>query len=934
MKKGLVHLLLLSAGLCYTAHSQTNAIRIKAQLDTDSHTLDIQQQIVFHNKASVSLTALYLHNWPNAFKDSHTPLAKRFVEDHKKSFQFSKEKHRGHTKIMYLSAAGQPAAWEVPRASPDLLKVLLNKPLEPSDSVVLSAQYTVKIPRDRFTHYGVANNQYQLRYWYLIPAVHQGQWKPYSHLNMDDLYADLCDYDLTIDLPSGYQISSDLTSSHRQHGNKTQYKMTGNKRPEIQLNITQNSSYQTYRLHTEILTDIQANNLDSYQRTLLLNRSLGFIEKYLGSFPRERLLLSAVEYEKNPVYGLGQLPPFLKLYDPDFEWDVKMLKILSKKYLENLFLFHPREDRWLMDGIQTYLMIKYVEKYYPDVKLIGAPSQYWGIRAYHAASLPFNARYQYLYRFAARKNLDQALTTRSDSLSNFNRKIISKYKAGLGIKYLEAYLGEEVLRKGLVNFSNKYRQQFVHSSRFVEMLETSKDLDWFKEDFLQSDRHIDYTIQDVSKQGDSLDVRILNKHQNPAPIALYGIQNHQVKFKKWLAPFDSLASFKIPSKGIDRLSLNYESEVPEVNTKNNWYNTTGKLGHRPLQIRPIKDLENPHKNQLFFKPFLVYNYYDGAALGVQLMNNTILHKDFTYQLSPSYSTKSKTFSGAYALLYQHYPEQAGIHALDIGLIGSNYQYAKNLQYNTFTPFAMVEFKRKNLRHTAWNILLGSYTHVNREIGALQAHPETNKYGVLNLTYSYGKTDVLREFYGTTNLQYSRTFSKISFTSKFRKVGYRNKSLECRLFTGLFLSNQTETDFFSFALDRPSDYLFQYSYLGRSETSGFFSQQIIINEGGFKSKLPVAYANQWLSTLNTSIGLQRWLEIYNDIGWVKNKGQKAYFAHENGLRLNLIKDIAEIYFPIHSNNGWELSQKDYHSKIRFLLVSKPEKIYHFIKRGFY
>jgi hypothetical protein len=149
-----------------------------------------------------------------------------------------------------------------------------------------------------------------------------------------------------------------------------------------------------------------------------------------------------------------------------------------------------------------------------------------------------------------------------------------------------------------------------------------------------------------------------------------------------------------------------------------------------------------------------------------------------------------------------------------------------------------------------------------------------------------------------------------------------------------LSNKTETDFFSFALDRPTDYLFQYDYLGRSETTGILSQQIIINEGGFKSKLPVSYANQWLTTINTSVGLWRWFEVYNDVGFVKNKNENLYFAYDSGVRLNFIQGILEVYFPIYSNLGWELSQPNYSTKIRFVLVINPKKIYNFAKRGFY
>jgi hypothetical protein len=41
--------------------------------------------------------------------------------------------------------------------------------------------------------------------------------------------------------------------------------------------------------------------------------------------------------------------------------------------------------------------------------------------------------------------------------------------------------------------------------------------------------------------------------------------------------------------------------------------------------------------------------------------------------------------------------------------------------------------------------------------------------------------------------------------------------------------------FSYAADRPTDYLFDYNYLGRSESTGLYSQQFILAEGGFKSK---------------------------------------------------------------------------------------------------
>jgi len=90
-----------------------------------------------------------------------------------------------------------------------------------------------------------------------------------------------------------------------------------------------------------------------------------------------------------------------------------------------------------------------------------------------------------------------------------------------------------------------------------------------------------------------------------------------------------------------------------------------------------------------------------------------------------------------------------------------------------------------------------------------------------------------------------------------------------------------------ALDRPTDYLFDYNYLGRSESSGFYSQQIIIAEGGFKSRLESPFANNFMFTNNTSLSVWRWIEAYGDIGLIKNKNETTRFVYDAGIRLNLV-----------------------------------------------
>ena len=150
-------------------------------------------------------------------------------------------------------------------------------------------------------------------------------------------------------------------------------------------------------------------------------------------------------------------------------------------------------------------------------------------------------------------------------------------------------------------------------------------------------------------------------------------------------------------------------------------------------------------------------------------------------------------------------------------------------------------------------------------------------------------------------------------------------LNTRFFAGKFISNNTNSEFFSFALDRPTDYLFDYNYLGRSESSGIYSQQIIIAEGGFKSKLENPFANDFIATTNTSVSIWRWIELYGDTGFIKNKGENTRFVYDSGIRLNLVTDYFELYLPMYSNNGWEVGQPDYGEKIRFIVTLSPRTL---------
>ena len=210
------------------------------------------------------------------------------------------------------------------------------------------------------------------------------------------------------------------------------------------------------------------------------------------------------------------------------------------------------------------------------------------------------------------------------------------------------------------------------------------------------------------------------------------------------------------------------------------------------------------------------------------------------------------------------------------------------------------------------------------------------YQVFNIRYLESDPGFKKFYSWFLDAQLSNQFGKIAINYEVRKRTNNNSFYALRMYAGAFVyskinSNQT---YFNFALDRPTDYLFDYNYLGQFESSGIFSQQIIVAEGGFKSKLDTPSANQWLTTLNASASIWKYIQAYGDIGVVKNKGDSAKFVYDSGVRLNLITDYFEIYFPFYSNLGWELNDPQYSQKIRFVFTANPADLFGLFRREWY
>ena len=921
-------------------------IHVKAKFDVENRQISIKQQITYTNTTQDTLKTIFLNDWNNSYATKKTALATRIADEYINDFHLAKNEDRGYSVITSIKQNDQNITYQQLKGQIDVVKVDLKTPLYPQASYTITLKYLVRIPNDKFTNYGITpEGDINLKYWYITPAVYDGKWHYLSNKNLDDLYIPKSNLSLEIEFPKAYYLTSELNIDNTLEDTEKNriVKLSGRDRVNTRLYLNKTKIFDKIESNGfSLISSIDDEGLESIDKAIITDKVTEFIIKNLGDYPHEKLIVSQIDFIKDPIYGLNFLPKFIKPYPNHFQYELNLLKIALHNYLENTLLVNPRKDQWLLDAIQIYYLMKYVDDHYPNMKFLGSISGFWGIRSFHAANMKFNEKYMFAYMLMARTNRDQPLTMAKDSLLKFNKNIANKYKAGVGLKYLDDFINSNIVEEGLTAFLKETKLKPTTTKAFETHIRsrTTKDIDWFFTDYLNTRKKIDFRIKNVKNSDDSITLTIKNKRHNSMPVSLYSLNNDSIISKIWVENISESKTISIPKQNGNKLVLNYEKTIPEINLRDNWKSLKGFFfNNKPLQFRLIKDVEDPHYNQVFLLPLAEFNnIYDGITLGMRFYNTALLRKRFNYKIAPKYSFRSKSLTGAAAISMEHYFENSNLYLLNYGVRSGYTSYAEDLFVRQFIPSVTLLFRQKNdFRSNKRQALIFRYVDINRDNDPNNTLSSSEpNYSIFNTKYIHSNDNLVHFNKWFIDFQAAKHFSKLSFNYEYRKLFESNRQLNLNLFAGAFITNNNDptSDYFSFALDRPTDYLFDYAYLGRSESSGIFSQQYIDAEGRFKSKLDTPFANQWITTLNSSTTLWNYILAYGDIGLVKNRGNNPKFVYDSGIRVNLVTDYFEVYFPIYSNLGWEIGQPNYDQKIRFKFTVDPQVLLGLFRRRWY
>lgn len=964
--------------------------KIDVELNDTLHLLKANETITYKNNSPNALNELYFHIWPNAYKNNETPFAEQELKNHQTDFYYAKEKERGYIKDLDFRVDGNNVKVVYDKKTPDICKLVLAYPINSGDSVVISTPFTVVLPDAKFSRLGHDGQSYYISQWYPKPAVYdKNGWHAFSYLDQGEFYSEYGSFEVSITLPKNYIVGSTgiLLDETEKKWMDEQVIKTANKQvmKSDDLAFPKSDSqkktiiFRQDKIHDfawfadkrfnvrkskvvlpnskrTVTTWALFTNEDAYswlKATDFVNDAITYYSKWIGDYAYDECTVvqgsatnGGMEYPMITVIGKTA---------SIFMLEQVIMHEVGHNWFYGMLGSNEREHPWMDEGINTFYELRYIKTKYPDAKLSTMAAEINGmdrfeklIKMFDVQNFPERSLYEIMYLLSARNNLDQPGNLSADKYLSLNYNSIVYCKNAMSFNYLMNYLGEDKFDSIIQKYFTEW--QFKHPQpedlRRIFETESGKDLSWFFNDLISTSKKLDYKIKKFKKkrdENDNLIVVIKNKGKVNAPFQITSVKDGKVTNNKWHDSFSGEKEIKLNYNTFDKLFIDGDWISPDINRKNNSIKSKGSCKKsKKLRLQFLASLDNPDKTQIFFSPVMGYNYYNGYMLGMAFYSNFIFPKNWDYMLMPMFAFGNMNLSGSANIGYTIKPYNSAFRNIRIGVSASQYNYLNEpykMTYNRIIPQISIDFRNKNatsplthkIKFRNINILRQSYSYI--PVDTLYEMQKTREnYYVNDLTYYLINTRPVNPFSFIFDLQQAKQMLKFSFEGNYRISYNKKKGFDMRLFAGTFLIKPENSIYdYRFRLSGTNgwqDYMYDHTFLGRSETSGFLSQQFADNDGAFKSYTPVGQSWNWLVTLNLKIAFP-WkipLKIYGDIGTFANAGDGTYsdskVLYDAGLGLVVINNIFEIYFPflwspdIKKSN--DLYYTNYWQKIRFII----------------
>ena len=919
--------------------------KIEVQLDDMNHVLMAHEELTYTNNSPDTLKSLFIHLWPNAYSNDHTPFEQQLDKNGNTKFYYAKQEDRGYIDSLEFTVNGQTAEFYIAENTPDIARLDLPKPLAPGQHISIATPFKVKIPIV-FSRMGHTGQAYYLSQWFPKPAVYdQLGWHPISYLDQGEFYSEYGSYDVRITLPKNYVV---MATGNCMDEKENEWLDELSKR-KFPIDSAANDNFpasaaelKTVHFHEDNIHDfawfadkrwlVRKDTVTSPGTNHVVTAYAAFLPTYRKTWSRgtEYLRDAVTHYGKwvgpypyNTIKavlgdmraGGGMEYPTITIIDKSATGSFKTVVIheAGHNWFYGLLGSNEREHAWMDEGINTFYEKKTTRELNSDSGIIAKVSA-------------LNEDLFY-YELAA-THKDQAIDQNAANFTKLNYGIDIYYKTSLMLSWLEAYMGPDNFARGMKDYYDTWHYKHPYPKDFQACMQkqTGKSLAWFFDGMLHTDRRIDFSISDATEQDGKVVVTVHNRSGLPAPVQINEYNNDSLVGTAWAEPFMGETKVTLPAAEWTKVKI--DALTPDAKLSNGIYKRTGLSHHTGVKVKPFFGLNRNESERVFVSLAAGYNQYDGRMLGITIHDLSVPENRFRFALAPLYAFGSKSLTGAGAVGYVWYP-QGLFREIVLQADGKTFHddegpgkiYAR---YAKVAPSLNFTFDEHDPLSTVTRTLeLKEYSIAEQYIKTDQVTPQLvdqkNYYGRVMYTHSNDRT--YNPFSYSANAQIGSDFAKLCLEGNAR-VDYntKGKSLYVRGFLGKFFAiNSDPTVYSRYELNSSysgvDDYLYDGTFMGRNAQSRIWAQQISMQEGGFKIPVfnNVDRSDNWMATINLKTDLPKKLgffRLFLDAGLIPNANPSATsssattFMYCGGLEVPLMKNTISIYFPLVMSSDYQ------------------------------
>ena len=751
--------------------------------------------------------------------------------------------------------------------------------------------------------------------------------------SLSDVTKEISSFSKKIDFPKS---STKTKTLHYHQENVHDFAWFADKRYHVlrgEVELSNGHKVMTQAFFTNEEADLWKNSLD------YLGRSTKFYSDMVGNYPYKQVTavqgaLSAgagMEYPNVTIIGIS---------GNTYTLEQTIMHEVGHNWFYGMFGFNERDYPWMDEGINTFYQTLYENKYYPDGKRYLNAN---GLSLFRLDEFGKQFEYYYANKAMAAYNLDQASNLNSNDYTSTNYGISIYMKVPMIMQYLQTYYGYEEFSKTMHSFFDMWRFKHPQPNDFIDFFEnsTTKDLSWAFDDLLNTKKKIDYKISSIDyKDKDSIKISIKNVGEIKSPILLDArSKDGKSVYLQWYDGFEGKKTITIPnndfeditinnSKSIleynkynsfkknDKLFYNNCNSILEYNKSNNFYKKS-KLFHkaRTPKLKFISSLPKADENILYYTPVMGWNNYNKFMLGALFYNHSIFEKRFEYEIMPMYSFKTYDWNGFSNVNVNFYTKDF-IRRISLGIEAKKYTYDVskfNNKYLKVSPYLNFYFKNPagvtkvdhRARLRAVNVNMDVVTYIDYAgTGSYSPFQESLDYMVFELNYLYDNKKLINPYGIEINTQANGDMWKTDIKAHY-EITYQKpkKGFYIGAFAGYYHNMESNNKRIDYSYKMSSwtgsnDYLYDYTYLGRTEREGLLSHQMTPADGGFYLPSPLGRSRDIILALNlrSSLPLVSFIKVYGNFGYSFDKLAYAPFLYETGFMFTILDGGFEVYFP--------------------------------------